>query len=92
MVPRFIEKIQKFRPKCIFGYPSTIALFCELAFRQGFDLSRDGIKVIFSTAEVLYDHYRKTISNAFGRVPVVDGYGSREGGFISHECQKDQCM
>jgi phenylacetate-CoA ligase len=86
MVPKFVQKIQKFEPKCIFGYPSTIALFCELASQQGFDLSKSGIKVVFSTAEVLYDHYRKTISNAFGKVPVVDGYGSREGGFISHEC------
>lgn len=86
MVPRFVEKVQKFRPECIFGYPSTIALFCELASQQSLDLSRNGIKIVFSTAEVLYDHYRKTISNAFGRVPVVDGYGSREGGFISHEC------
>jgi len=86
MVPKFVKKIQKFRPKCIFGYPSTIALFCELASQQSLYLSRNGIKVVFSTAEVLYDHYRKTISNAFGGVPVVDGYGSREGGFISHEC------
>ena len=86
MVPEFVKKIQKFGPKCIFGYPSTIALFCELASQQGLDLSRNGIRVVFSTAEVLYDNYRETISNAFGNVPVVDGYGSREGGFISHEC------
>ena len=86
MIPEFVKKLQKFGPKCIFGYPSTIALFCELAFQQGFNLSGNGIKVVFSTAEVLYDHFRKTISDAFGKVPVVDGYGSREGGFISHEC------
>jgi phenylacetate-CoA ligase len=86
MVPRFVEKIQKFKPKCVFGYPSTLALFCQLASKQGYDLTNDGIKVVFSTAEVLYDHQKRTISNAFGKIPVVDGYGSREGGFISHEC------
>jgi len=86
IVPRFVEKVQKFRPECIFGYPSTIALFCELASQQSLDLSRNGIKVVFSTAEVLYNHQKEIISKTFGGIPVVDGYGSREGGFISHEC------
>jgi phenylacetate-CoA ligase len=86
MIPNFMEKIQKFKPKCVFGYPSTIALFCQLALQQGYDLSNVGVEVVFSTAEVLYDHQRELISNAFGKIPVVDGYGSREGGFISHEC------
>jgi len=70
----------------VFGYPSTIALFCQLAFQQGYDLSNVGVEVVFSTAEVLYDHQKEIISNAFGKIPVVDGYGSREGGFVSHEC------
>jgi phenylacetate-CoA ligase len=86
VVPEFVEQIYKFKPKCIFGYPSTIALFCEFASEQRFDLTNIGVKVVFSTAEVLYDHQKEMISNTFGGIPVVDGYGSREGGFISHEC------
>ena len=86
MIPNFMEKIQKFKPNCMFGYPSTIALFCQLAFQQGYDLSNVGVEVVFSTAEVLYDHQKEIISKTFGTIPVVDGYGSREGGFISHEC------
>jgi phenylacetate-coenzyme A ligase PaaK-like adenylate-forming protein len=88
IVPDFVEQIYKFRPKCIFGYPSTIALFCEFASKQRFDLKSIGVEVVFSTAEVLYDHQKELISNTFGGVPVADGYGSREGGFISHECPK----
>jgi phenylacetate-CoA ligase len=88
VIPEFVKKIRKFKPKCVFGYPSTIALFCQLALQQGYDLSSGGVEVVFSTAEVLYDHQREVISNAFGKIPVVDGYGSREGGFISHECQE----
>lgn len=88
MIPNFMKKIRKFKPKCVFGYPSTIALFCELASKQGYDLTNDGIKVVFSTAEVLYDHQKEIISKAFGGIPVADSYGSREGGFISHECPK----
>ena len=86
IVPEFVEQIHKFKPKCIFGYPSTIALFCEFASEQRFDLASIGVKVVFSTAEVLYDHQKEIISKTFGGIPVVDGYGSREGGFISHEC------
>lgn len=85
-IPGFVEQFEKFKPKCVFGYPSTIALFCEMAAKQNYRLDKLGVAVVFSTAEVLYDHQRETISTGFGGVPVVDGYGSREGGFISHEC------
>jgi phenylacetate-CoA ligase len=86
-----VDRIRHFKPRCIFGYPSSLSLLCELAKKANIDLSALGIKVIFSTAEVLYTHQRKIISETFGGIPVVDGYGSREGGFISHECP-DGCM
>ena len=82
----FVERLRCFRPKCIFGYPSSIALFAQMAERAGHDLARLGVAAVFCTAEVLYDHQKSTISRAFGGVPVVNGYGSREGGFIAHEC------
>ncbi len=82
----YVEKLTRFGPASIFGYPSSIALLCKLARKAGLDLSNIGVKVVFSTAEVLYEHQKETISESFGRVPVVNGYGSREGGFISHEC------
>lgn len=88
IIPKFIKWILKFKPTCVFGYPSTITLFCQLASQQGYDLKAIGVKVVFSTAEVLYDHQRDLISSAFGNIPVVNGYGSREGGFIAHECPK----
>lgn len=87
-IPALVDRIRKFRPKCIFGYPSTIDLFCRMAAKQNFRLHDCGIRVVFSTAEVLYDQQRLAIGEYFGRVPVVDGYGSREGGFISHECRE----
>ncbi len=85
-VPAIFARMKKFNPKCIFGYPSTIDLFCRMALNQGLHLKNHEIQVVFSTAEVLYDHQRQSISDYFGGIPVVDGYGSREGGFISHEC------
>lgn len=87
-VPGIIEQFSRFQPKCVFGYPSTIALFCQMAHQKHFRLDHMGVKVVFVTAEVLYDEQRVVISEAFGGVPVVDCYGSREGGFISHQCQE----
>ena len=55
-----------------------------MLFRSLSDL---GVKAVFSTAEVLYAHQQEIISPFFGGVPVVDSYGSREGGFISHQCE-----
>jgi phenylacetate-CoA ligase len=87
-IPEIIEKIRGFNPKCVFGYPSTIALFCEMAGKMGYHLDQMGVRVVFSTAEMLYDHQRETISKSFGGVPVTDCYGSREGGFVCHECRE----
>ncbi len=85
-IASIVSRINKFRPKCLFGYPSTIGLFCSMAQEQGIDLTGAGLKVVFSTAEVLYEHQKEVISRALGGVPVVDSYGSREGGFINHQC------
>ena len=87
-VPDIMKRIQRFKPKCVFGYPSTIELFCRMAEKQGYRLDDQGVTVVFSTAEVLYDHQRNTISKSFGNVPVTDCYGSREGGFVCHECKE----
>lgn len=85
-VGAFAGLLRDFRPDCLFGYPSSIAMFCQLARRQNLDLRDLPLRAVFSTAEVLYEHQKELISESFGGVPVVNGYGSREGGFIAHEC------
>ncbi len=84
----YVKKMEKFKPRCIFGYPSSIDLFCRMAKQHGYELKNLDIRVVFSTAEVLYEHQKKNISKTFGGVAVANCYGSREGGFISHECPK----
>jgi phenylacetate-CoA ligase len=71
----------------LWGSPLEITN-CRMAKQHGYELKNLGIRVVFSTAEVLYEHQKKNISKTFGDVPVAHGYGSREGGFISHECPK----
>jgi phenylacetate-CoA ligase len=82
----YVERLRRFRPSALFGYPSSITLLCKLTRRARYDLTDLPVQVVFSTAEVLYDHQREIISESFGGAPVANGYGSREGGFIAHEC------
>ena len=88
VVPEYVKIIRDFQPKCIFGYPSTLALFCRLAREQGHRLETLGVQVVFCTAEVLYDHQRTLIGEAFGGIPVVDSYGCREGGNVNGQCRE----
>jgi len=44
-----------------------------------------GIRVAFVTSETLYGDQRLDIERVFG-CPVANGYGSREAGFIAHQC------
>jgi phenylacetate-CoA ligase len=44
-----------------------------------------GIKVAFATGETLYPDQRAIIEQVFG-APVANGYGSRDGGFVAHQC------
>jgi phenylacetate-CoA ligase len=81
----YIDCINRFNPVCIFGYPSTLALLCEHAARHGGGLRTSALKAVLVTGERLYDHQRTLIEHTFG-VRVGDGYGSRDGGFIAHEC------
>jgi phenylacetate-CoA ligase len=83
----YLDEMQHNGCRRLFGYPSSIALLCEHARRQGRDLSKLGVQTVFVTAEFLWDHWRQTISDTFG-CPVANGYGGRDSGFIAHECPR----
>lgn len=81
----YLNFIRRFKPLHVFGYPSSIYLLCKFAKKKNLTLDDLGIKVIFCTAERLYDYQRKFISEIFS-APVANGYGGRDAGFIAHEC------
>ena len=82
---QFTQRVKKFRPRMLFGYPSSLALMAEYVTNNGYSVDNLGIKVVFVTSERLYPHQRKAIETAFG-APVANGYGGRDAGFIAHEC------
>ena len=82
-----VEKLKKFKPKILRGYPSALHLFANhMDKRQVGDL---GIKSVIGISEHLYDHQRKAIENAFG-CDVFDNYGCPDGGILACECEKHE--
>lgn len=82
---RYLDAISRTKCRRIFGYPSSIALLCDYARREGRDLRRLRVRVVFVTAEYLQEEWRRTIQETFG-CPVANGYGGRDSGFIAQEC------
>jgi phenylacetate-CoA ligase len=82
---RFVSTIRDFRPRMLFGYPSSLALIAEHAASAGIAMDDLGIRVAFVTSERLYEHQRASIERVFD-CPVANGYGGRDAGFIAHAC------
>jgi phenylacetate-CoA ligase len=81
----YCRELRRVRPRMVFGYPSAIALLAEHANKSGVRLDDLGVRVVFCTAEMLYPDQRELIHKTFA-APVANGYGSRDAGFIAHEC------
>ncbi len=95
-IKRYYQHWLDWRPRCLFGYPSTFALTVTICQSLGLDLVKLkslGLHAIATTSEMLSDVDRKLIAEGFG-VPVYDSYGLREAGLIGHECeyQTMHCM
>jgi len=84
---RYLDEIARLRPRMLFGYASALALLAAHAERRGRDMRNCGARVAFATGETLYPTQREIIERVFG-APVANGYGSRDAGFIAHQCPK----
>lgn len=84
-IDQFLDDIRAFRPRMLFGYPSSLALIAQRAKDRGLRMDDLGVRVAFVTAERTYPHQRDVITQVFN-CPVANGYGGRDAGFIAHEC------
>ncbi|ESQ16642.1 MAG TPA: phenylacetate--CoA ligase family protein [Chromatiaceae bacterium] len=82
---RYLDEIRHFRPRMLFGYPSSLALIARHAEATKRVMSDLDIRVAFVTAERLYEEQRADIERVFA-CPVANGYGGRDAGFIAHAC------
>jgi phenylacetate-CoA ligase len=83
----YLDRIEALRPKMVFGYASAVARLAQHAEERSRTLSSIGVKVVFTTGETLYPEQRAVIERVLG-APVANGYGSRDAGFIAHQCPR----
>ena len=86
---RYLARIHSFDPVSIFGYPSSLAKFAEYCESEGKRFEGRNLKVVFVTGESLVAGQKETLQRFF-KVRVANCYGSRDGGFIAHECPHGQ--
>jgi phenylacetate-CoA ligase len=83
----YLQDIARIKPRMLFGYASALALLARFAEAESIDMSGLGIKVAFTTGETLFPEQRAVIEKTFA-TKVANGYGSRDAGFIAHQCQQ----
>ncbi len=84
----YLERIRVWRPACLYGYASSLALLARRAAVRGLgptELRTEGLRAAFVTGETLFDADRHAIEAAFG-APVVIEYGCRDGGLLACGC------
>ena len=87
----YLDAVQTFRPVCIYGYASSVALLAARASARGIRPRLPELRVVCVTGEPLYPHQRKLIQNVFG-VAVANEFGSRDIGFTAHETPQGQML
>jgi phenylacetate-CoA ligase len=87
----YLEAIAAWRPRCIYGYTSSIALLAAHAVARGHRLRLPELRVVCTTGESLYPHQRELIEGTFG-APSANEFGSRDVGFTAHETPDGQLL
>ena len=80
---RWWEVLKKYHPRIIYAYPSVMADFSKWLEERGYQ--PEGVKGLFSSAEVLLPNHRKIIESVFN-CKVYNQYGSRETPSVACEC------
>jgi phenylacetate-CoA ligase len=84
---QFVKKLQTFRPKYFYGYPSLLYKFSQWLGDNKVEMNDLSLSAVICTGEVLYDFQRKGIESAF-QCNVVNEYGTTETGIIAFECRE----
>lgn len=81
------RSIEKFRPRFVMGYTSTLATIADELLRRGRRLSRP-LRGVITIAETLSPLRRRLIDQYFG-APIINRYGLREfGSWSAQSCRQ----
>jgi phenylacetate-CoA ligase len=78
----YLEAMQTWNPKAIYGYASSLALLAAHAESRGTRPRLPALRVVSTTGEPLFPHQRELIERVFG-VPVSVEYGARDAGLMA---------
>ncbi len=81
-LPRYVEKLRRFNPAAVEGYPSTLFILARFLVANKMTLP---VKAAFTSSETLFPEQRETIEQAFG-CRVFDFYGMAERVVFATEC------
>ena len=81
----FLQKLNRHRPKVLYGYSATTARFAEYLTANSF--AHHNPESIILTAEPLSSDDRKIIENTFG-CKATEHYGSRDVGMVASQCEE----
>jgi phenylacetate-CoA ligase len=84
---QFVKRLQTFRPKYFYGYPSLLYKFSQWLTDNKIGMNDLSLRAVICTGEVLYDFQRKGIESTF-QCKVVNEYGTTETGIIAFECHE----
>jgi phenylacetate-CoA ligase len=87
----YLDALQAWQPKCLYGYASSVALLAAHAEARQRALRLPQLRVVCTTGEPLYPHQRELIARVFG-APVANEFGSRDIGFTAHEAPGGQIL
>jgi phenylacetate-CoA ligase len=87
----YCAAIQAYRPRCIYGYASSVALLAVHAKESGFRFVLPELKVVCTTGEPLLTDQRSVIQEVYG-APAANEFGSRDIGFTAHETPRGQML
>ena len=87
----YLDALQAWQPKCLYGYASSVALLAAHAETRQRRLRLPGLRVVCTTGEPLFPHQRELIARIFG-APVANEFGSRDIGFTAHEAPGGQML
>jgi len=78
----YLEKLEKFRPKVIEGYPSTVYILARYLNRKNSALP---LKAALTSSETLFPYQKEEIEKAF-QCRIFDFYGLAERVIFASEC------
>lgn len=78
----YLEAIEAWNPKAIYGYASSLALLAAHAEARGTRPLLPALSVVSTTGEPLFPHQRELIERVFD-VPVSVEYGARDAGLMA---------